>query len=198
VYERDGACRGYAAYRTKGEWTDSGPNGTVRVMELVALDADAHGALWRFLLGIDLMRTVSYDNLPPDDPLPARLRDPRRLRGSVSDGLYVRLLDVPRALTSRSYAAPARAVVEVVDEFGGWAAGRWLLDVSPEGANCVPTTESADVTLGAAELGATHLGDTTLRVLYGAGRVDEHTAGTVAALSRAFAGDRAAWCPEIF
>lgn len=198
LYERDGEPRGYAVFRTKPHFADSRPAGEVQVVELIALDADAHGGLWRYLLGIDLMRSVTWDTAPGDEPLLQRLRDPRIAKVAVKDGLYVRVLDTARALAERSYATPVRAAIEVVDDRGGWAAGRWLLDASTGGATCVATTESADLTLGAEELGALLLGDTTLRSLYGAGRVDEHSPGAVDRTSRAFAWDVAAWCAEIF
>jgi predicted acetyltransferase len=198
VYERDGEPRGYAWYRTKGDWSDGRPNGSVRIKEVVGLDADAHGGLWRFLLGVDLMTSVVSDNLPADDPLFFRLADPRLVKVSVSDGLYVRLLDVPAALTTRAYDRSGSFVVEVVDAFGGWAAGRYALDATPDGATCAATTASADLTLSAAELGAVYLGDTPLRTLYEAGRVDEHTPGAVERASLLLAWPRAAWCPEIF
>jgi predicted acetyltransferase len=198
VYERDGEPRGYAWFRTKGDWTDSRPNGVVRVKEVVALDPDAHGALWRFLAGVDLMTSVSSDNLPADDPVFHRLLDPRAIKVTVSDGLYVRILDVPRALVGRTYDRSASVVFEVVDAFGGWAAGRYALDATPEGAACEETSAAPDLTLSAAGLGAVYLGDTPLRTLYGAGRVDEHTPGAVERASRLFAWPRAAWCPEIF
>jgi predicted acetyltransferase len=198
VYERDGEPRGYAWYRTKGDWADSRPNGAVRLKEAVALDADAHGGVWRFLLGVDLMTSVAADNVPGDDPVFHRLLDPRLVTVSVTDGLYVRLLDVPKALAGRAYDRSGSVVVEVVDPFGGWAAGRYVLDASPDGAACEPTSESADLTLSAADLGAVYLGDTPLRTLHGAGRVDEHAPGAVERASRLFAWPRAAWCPEIF
>lgn len=199
VYEVDGATRGYAMYRMKPEWDASGPRGEVRVKELVALDTDAHAGLWRYLTSIDLMPVTKHDNLPPDDPILDRLANPRALRvNGYGDGLYMRVLDVPRAFEARSYARPGRFVVEVVDEFGGWAAGRWALDTSPDGVSCQATTESADLTLGAVELGAVYLGDTTLRALAAAGRVDEHTADAAEKASDVLAWPVRAWCPEIF
>ena len=198
VYERDGAPYGYAIYRQKGEWGPGGPKGEVRVKELIALDPDAHVGLWRYLTSIDLMRSVTYDNLPSDDPLFDRLADPRAVRVNPSDGLYVRVLDVEAAFAARSYDRPGRVVVEVVDDAGGWAEGRWLLDVSPDGASCTRTTQSPDVSLGAVELGALYLGDTTLRALHAAGRVDEHVADAVEKASPVLAWPVRAWCPEIF
>ena len=52
--------------------------------------------------------------------------------------------------------------------------------------------------LGSTELGAAYLGGTRLEMLARAGRVRELRSGALAAASRAFAGDRAPWCPEIF
>jgi predicted acetyltransferase len=193
----DGRATGYAMYRTKGEWEDGRPRGAVRVKEVVALDTDAHGGLWRFLLGVDLMTSVGYDNLPADDALFTRLPDPRAAKVGVSDGLYVRLLDLPAALSARAYATAGTVTVEVVDG-DGYAGGRWTLDASPDGATCVATTASPDLTLGVRELGAAYLGDTTLLSLYDAGRVDEHTPGAALAASRLLVWHRAAWCPEVF
>jgi predicted acetyltransferase len=198
VYERDGEVRGYAWYRTKGEWTDNRPQGVVRLKELVALDADAHGGLWRFLLGVDLMTSVAAENVPADDPVFHRLPDMRVAKVNVMDGLYVRLLDVPKALTDRGYDRSDDVVLEVVDAFGGWAAGRYALDATPDGATCEATTATADLTLSAADLGAVYLGDTPLRTLHGAGRVDEHTPGSAERASLLLSWPRAAWCPEIF
>lgn len=197
VYEVAGTPRGYASYRTKGEWTDGTPNGQVRVRELVAADADAHGGLWRFLLGIDLMRSVSWDNAPPDDAVFHRLRDTRIVKVTLMDGLHVRVLDVPAALTGRAYATSGTVTFEVTDPWG-YAAGRWTLDASPDGATCEPATASADLTLSAEEVGAVLLGDTTLRALRDAGRVDEHTPGAADRASDLLAWPVAPWCPEIF
>lgn len=197
VYERDGEVRGYAWYRTKGDWTDGRPNGQVRVKELAALDPDAHGAVWRFLLGVDLMRSVAWDNAPGDDAILTRLRDARGVKATITDGLHVRLLDVPRALTTRSYATSGTVTIEVSDPWG-YAGGRWTLDASPDGATCEPASANADLTMSVEELGAVYLGDTTLRSLYEAGRVDEHTPGAAERASALLAWPRAAWCPEIF
>jgi predicted acetyltransferase len=87
--------------------------------------------------------------------------------------------------------------LEVVDALG-FAAGRWTLDASPDGATCEPTTATADLSLSAEELGGVYLGDTTLRSLHQAGRVDEHTPGAVERASLLLAWPRAPWCPEIF
>jgi predicted acetyltransferase len=113
------------------------------------------------------------------------------------DRLWLRPLDVPAALTGRGYRTPGRTVLEVVDP-GGYAAGRFALDAGPDGAECRPSTLSADLTVPAAVLGAAYLGGTRLRTLAGAGLVDEHRPGAVAAADRLLAGDQVPFCPLHF
>jgi len=89
-------------------------------------------------------------------------------------------------------------VLEVADDVCPWNAGRWALRWDGSTATCAPTALPAGLELTAAELGAVYLGGTTLDLLARAGRVRELRQGALAAASRAFRGDRAPWCPEIF
>ena len=116
----------------------------------------------------------------------------------VRDSLWVRLVDLPRALAGRAYLQPFEVVLEVTDEVCPWNAGRWALRWDGTEATCGRTALPAALALGVAELGAAYLGGTTLDVLARAGRVRELRAGALAAASRGFGWDRAPWCPEIF
>ena len=66
------------------------------------------------------------------------------------------------------------------------------------GAVCDRTQDQADLALSSTELGAAYLGGPTLIALAAAGLVSELRPGALAAASRAFAGDRLPWCPEVF
>ncbi|HMA47441.1 MAG TPA: GNAT family N-acetyltransferase [Frankiaceae bacterium] len=192
---------GYVLYRTKPDWGDTGPAGEVRVHELVSATPRAREALWRHVLHLDLMASTEWWNAPPDEPLPHLLADPRRADLRLRDGVFVRLVDVPRALSGRRYAAPVSVTFDLVDATCPWNSSRWHLsaDGDGDGASCVRTDRPADlVALSAAELGAVFLGGPSLAVLAAADRVDEHAPGAVVAASRAFAGDLAPWCPDVF
>ena len=89
-------------------------------------------------------------------------------------------------------------MLEVADDVCPWNAGRWALRWDGTTATCAKTATPAGLELGPAELGAAYLGGTRLEVLARAGRVRELRPGALAAAARAFAGDRAPWCPEIF
>ena len=53
-----------------------------------------------------------------DEPLRWLLADPRRFNvTALYDNLWLRLLDVPRALAARTYGSPGRLALEVTDPF---------------------------------------------------------------------------------
>jgi predicted acetyltransferase len=194
----DGAPAGYALYAVKSAWRQGRPDGEVVVRELVARTPRAHAALWRHLLGLDLTTRVTWELAPPDEPLGLMLDDLTAVRSELGPGLWVRLVDVDRALAERAYAAPVDVVLEVRDEVCPWNAGRRRLAAGADGAVCEPTTAPADLALGVDALGAAYLGGVTLSALAAAGRVEERRPGALAAASRAFRGDAEPWCPEIF
>jgi predicted acetyltransferase len=189
---------GYALYAIREQWQDRRAASEVRVRELVASTPEGAAAIWGLLLGLDLTSRLVYEMAPRDEPLVHMLADGRAVRTAVGDSLWVRLVDLPRALTERAYLQPFEVVLEVGDDVCPWNAGRWALRWDGTAATCARTALPAGLALGAAELGAAHLGGTTLDVLARAGRLRELRPGALAAASRGFAWDRAPWCPEIF
>lgn len=191
---------GYALWRAKGNWSASGPEGEVHVEELVAATPQAHLGLWRFLLSIDLTRTAKLWRGGPGEPLLRLADEPRRLGAVWGDGLYVRVVDLPAALTARRYAAPMDVVIEVTDPLLPGNAGRWRLVGDRAGASCTPATgaEPADLSCDIADLGAAYLGGTSLADLAAAGRVRELRPGSLPAASTAFGWHRPPVGIEVF
>jgi hypothetical protein len=125
VHETPRGITAYALWHTKGEWTPTGPNGEVQVREVIAADPQAYLALWRMLLSIDLTRITTYSFAAVDESLLHLVDHPRRLGGRLNESLRVRLVDVPRALAARRYAAPVDVVLEATDPLLYGNAGRW-------------------------------------------------------------------------
>jgi predicted acetyltransferase len=197
--EPDGAVTGYAAYRVKAGWTDgSEPDGTVTVDDVRALSAPGYASLWRFLLSIDLVRTMRYPMGSHADPLWHLLENPRALHSQVVDGLWVRLVDVDRALRARRYPAPINLVFEVRDRFCPWNDGRFHLTGHPAGSFCEPTDRDPDLIVDVEALGAAYLGGVSLASLQAAERVIEVSPGAVTLASTAFGWPVIPWCPEEF
>jgi predicted acetyltransferase len=197
--EPDGAVTGYASYRVKGSWTEGGePEGTLLVQEVRALNTPAYAALWRFLLSIDLVRTVRYGMSGTDDPVRHLLHDSRALHVMAVDGLWVRLVDVDRALRARRYPTPVNLVFEVRDRFCPWNDGRFHLTGHPAGSFCEPTDRDPDLVVDVEALGSAYLGGVSLGTLQAAGRVVEVSPGAVTQASTAFSWPVTPWCPEEF
>jgi predicted acetyltransferase len=199
----DGAgVRGYALYAARDRWDEATglPDGQLTVRELVAADPAAGAALWRNLLDRDLVSSVIAELRPADDPLLHQLLDQRRARERLADGLWVRVIDLPAALSGRAYSGPVDVVLEVSDALLPGNAGRWRLRAAgPDGeAVCERTDQGADLALDVRELGAAYLGGTRLGTLGQAGLVRELRPGALLALSAAMTWDPAPWCPQIF
>jgi predicted acetyltransferase len=204
--EDDSGPRAYAVYTSTECWDeDAGlPRGVLEVSEALATDPAATAALWDNLLSRDLVSEFHARMRPVDDPLLYLLADPRRVRSVVSDGLWVRLVDVGRALAQRHYASPVDVVIEVADEVCPQNAGRWRLaaeaSAAPAGfrATCERTTAPADMVLPVWAVGAAYLGGTGLKAMANAGLITEATPGSLAALSTAMSWEPAPWCPMTF
>lgn len=178
---------GYALYRHERSEAGLG----VDVLELRAVTTEAHAALWRVLLGLDLVRTVEA-TLGTDDPLPYLLTDPRLVRTTGRwDGLWLRVMDVPAALSAREYSADLSLVLQVHDPFGA-AGGTFALRVRDGVAACEPAAGAPDVELGIDVLGSMYLGAHPARAFAAANRLRAKDSGHVHALDAAFAADRAA------
>jgi predicted acetyltransferase len=116
----------------------------------------------------------------------------------VRDGMWARVVDVGRALASRTYATPVDVVVEVRDDFCPWNAGRWHLTGDAGGATCARVGSAADLVLDARDLAAHHLGRPSLRALGVAGLVEERTRGALGVVSQAFRHDPVPWSDTAF
>ncbi|AZM61482.1 GNAT family N-acetyltransferase [Streptomyces sp. WAC 01438] len=195
-----GEIEGMAAYTADDHWGDAKqPLNTARVKWLTAVTPAAERALWHYLCSVDWVVKVKSGWRAPDDLLPHLLPDPRAAAVTTqADWLWVRILDVVRALEARTYEAAGSLVLEVSDG-GGLTGGRYRLETSADGSgSCVPTTESADLALDVAELAALWLGDESAVRLAALGRVREERAGAARQADALLRTSRRPWCPDIF
>ncbi|TQM80621.1 putative acetyltransferase [Saccharothrix saharensis] len=189
--------QGYAVYRIKHDWRERGPRNELHVREIAARTDEAYAALYRYLLDVDLVGEVkSYT--ASDDPVVHLLDDVRLALRGRSDALWVRVVDVDRALTQRRYNSDVDAVLEVSDGFCPWNAGRWRFTVKDGTATVHRVDDAPDLVLDVQALGAAYLGGTRLAMLARAQRVSEVTEGALNAVSHALLGDREPHCPEVF
>ena len=194
IYERDGVDEGFISYRVSDV---AGPPSVreLGIKRLLAATPEAHEALWRFAFGIDLVDRIRARNQGTGDALPWMLRDQRRLERRVYDMIWLRLVDVPAALEARTYAIPARLVIEVADPFCDWNEGTYVLESDASGdATCTRADEPPHLSLAASDLAAIYLGGTSPTTLARAGRIAEHLPRAVAKAEAMFRTDADPWC----
>jgi predicted acetyltransferase len=189
--DADGVPDGYAAYSI-------GEGQTLTVDETIATDDAVFTALTRFVLGHDLVSKVVFKHVPPQHPLRRQLADFRAGEvGGDTDWLWVRLLDVPRALTARGWFTDGEIVLAVDDPFLD-DHGRYLLTVRDGKADCVPTGREPDLSLDVCDLGSVYLGGTAPSTLVRAGHIRAHRPGAAALADALFRTDRSPHCLHWF
>jgi predicted acetyltransferase len=169
VHELDGQVDAYAQYRLHEDWDASGPHNRLRVHEWLADGSEATRQIWAYLLGVDLVGTIIGRFEPLDHPLLLLLADPRALRLTAHDALWLRIVDVAAALEERGYATADRLVLEIDDRFMADVAGRWVLDTTGDRARVERTDEPADLRLASADLASAYLGAISFHELAEAG-----------------------------
>jgi predicted acetyltransferase len=194
VLELAGGPAAYAIYRTHFSFGGGSATSRLVVREALGATPQATAAIWRFLLDVDWMATVEVSLAPPDHPLLLLLASPRRAQYRMGDGLWMRLVDLPAALSGRAYGDGEPLVLEVRDAVCDWNDGRWRLD----DGTCERTDEEPDLSLDVSALGFAYLGAVSFAQLREALRVEERRAGAVARADALFAWRPLPWCLEIF
>lgn len=194
-----GDVDGYVRYRAEEKWEQRQPRGVIRVDDLHALTDEAYQALWRYLADIDFASMVVAESRSPAERLPWLLTNARAAAVSdLGDGMWVRLVDVRRALETRTYESTGSLVLEVVDREVPGRPTRLLLDGGPEGATCQATGRSPDLTVALSALGAAYLGGVRLSDAVLATGADEHRPGALAEADRLLRTSDEPWCSTFF
>jgi len=190
VHSGPGGLDGYAVYSVHR--TPPAPT-VLRIIDMHTSGSEAFGALWRHLLGVDLVDEIEALTRPVDEPTELLFTDPRGCRTTaVSDEQWLRLVDVPAALAARTYAGGA-VVIEVADPLLRHNCGTYR--VAAGGAR--RTGEPAQLRLGVDALADIYLGTWRPSALAQAGLVDVRDPVALAAADQLFAGPVAPWCGTI-
>jgi predicted acetyltransferase len=125
-----GEPRGFMLLRNRDEEDalEPGPNQFLTVNDFTALDVDAYRGMWEFLASHDLVREVTMERVPEDDPAALMLLEPRTLHRRTGDAMWLRVADAELALGQRPYGAAGTLTLRVVDEICDWNAGTYHIE----------------------------------------------------------------------
>ncbi len=184
-YQKDGINDGYLRYTIDDT--------ELNIIELMASSHDAYSSLWRLCLDMDLVDIIKAEHRPVDEELKWMLADPRRLVEHSCDRYWVRLVDVKKALSQRSYSIDGSLILEVKDSFLPW--NQEVVELRSESgeSSCATSNRNPDIVLSAGDLGAVYLGGINFSTLLAAGRIEEVTKGSVTKANLMFSTTRNPW-----
>lgn len=184
-YQKNGEANGYLRYTINDT--------ELNIIELIASSHEAYSSLWRLCLDMDLVDIIKAEHRPADEELKWMLADPRRLVEHSSDRYWVRLVDVKKALSQRSYSVDGSLTLEVKDSFLPW--NQEVVELRSESgeSSCATSNKTPDIVLSAGDLGAVYLGGINFSTLLAAGRIEEITKGSVSKANLMFSTKRKPW-----
>lgn len=185
---------GFAVYQAMRSG-DSGARVTLMVRDFQAATPEAVTGLWRFLLGVDLVEEVCARRRPTDELIEGMLVDWRACRThSLNDDLWLRLVDVPKALDARAYGDGDPLVMEITDELMPTNSGSFR--ISPDGVQ--RTSEQAQLSLNTEGLAMAYLGGTSFTTLAGIGFLRATDDKALSNADRLFGTGSAPFCGTTF
>lgn len=179
--EENGFVR-YHPINTDGWFTSD--RRTVVVDDLFAPTEQAYVGLLRFLLDLDLVDRLIFTLAPVDSPLPWLLRNRRAAQVTgLRDETWLRVVDVARALSERSYSGSQTLTLRIEDPLLSHNTATYAISADGVQITSVPAQLHADI----AALGAALLGGTSWRDLTLAGLVQASDPYALAAADELFA-----------
>ncbi len=175
-------------------------NRSLDVQDLHAADVAATAALWRFLLGVDLVESVQARLRPLDEPLELLLADPRACAVTGNeDETWLRLVDVPVALAARGYGAAEPVLLAVHDGFLEANSGVYrIADGSAERVGPLGGPMRPELECTVAGLAMAYLGDRRPSELVASGWWSAPEPAAVPPARAAFATAGTPWCGTYF
>ena len=198
-YDANANANGYIAYTLRHSKVAHGsrPQG-IEIRDFVWNSPDAYRSLWEWLRRHDLVGRIRYGSAPMDDPAPLLFTEPRLLHTTDREGLWMRVVDVPAALSSRAYIYEDEITIGLPeDSLTPWNKGNWQLHTTSEKAEAHPTKKSPDISLSINSLALLYTGYlsasrlASLGLLSGAPRALEKA-------DRLFTTHHAPHCPDHF
>jgi predicted acetyltransferase len=197
VHEGDDGIDGIVGWRATRQGGLNPPGGRAAVWGLFSANDAADRDLWAYVSGIDLIDEIALPHRPVDEPARWLLADGRSLLlEDRNDYLWLRILDVPAALTARRYAIAGELVLDVCDDAPATeidVSGRYALRAGDDTVECETTDRPADLELTQRALASIYLGGVRPAELVSSEAITERTPGALERTRLMFSTPQPPW-----
>jgi len=190
---------GYVIYSVERDTQPGNPGAQlVNITDLVWLSTSAYRAIWQYFTNMDLAKDIMWGRVPPDDPLPHLMLEPRNLNVTSGDGLLGRIVDVDRALPLRPYSDEGRLTFEVIDDFCPWNQGKWEANITTDGTEIRRTDKTPQLIMPVSTLAMIFFGQLTASEAARMGRLDVSDSKALPLWNRVMRTDYRPFCADMF
>ncbi len=173
IYEEDGKPLGYVIYTVEPsrEWR-GGLYRDLFIRELNWLSAPSYQAIWEYFSRMDLVYSVSWRQVPVDDPLPHLLIEPRMLNATSYGAMMARIVDIKLALEKRVFGTEGKLTFEIIDRLCPWNNGRWKMETSTGGCSISRSDEDPQLVMPVSTMAMLYFGQLRASEASRMGRLD--------------------------
>jgi predicted acetyltransferase len=200
IYYEDGVPLGYLVYSVTRDVRSGAMMGQLlNVAEMAWLAPEAYHAIWTYLSRFDLISQITVGKVPPDDPLPHLLLEPKRLTvGVPSSGMAARIVDVEKALPLRPYGEKGTLTFEIIDDLCDWNRGTWRLEATAAGSEVTRGAAAPELTMPVSTLAMLVFGRITATEAARMGRLEVHEPTALPRWDAVMRTERAPYCQDFF
>ena len=190
---------GYMTYTTREyDRSDPGPNQRFGIRDMIYFNMDAYRGLLEFVLSHDLVGRATM-GVPLDDPAWSLVLEPRNLQPRLSDGIWLRVVDVAKLTAQRNYAMPIETVFKIGEDAEcPWNVGSYVLRADNAGAEVERTETPHEFQISINGLASLLCGSQSLSQLVRSGRAAVEKESRLPSLDAAFATKYQPFCMDDF
>lgn len=199
IYTEADKPAGYVIYTVGQDARSPGTMGhLVNITDLAWLTTSAYRAIWQYFANMDLANDIVWGRVPPDDPLPHLMLEPRSLNVTSGDGILGRIVDVERALPLRKYSDKGNLTFEIVDDFCTWNQGKWEVDITKGGTEVRRSNKTPQLTMPVSTLAMLFFGQISASEAARMGRLDLGNSKALPLWDEVMRTDYRPFCADLF
>ena len=191
---------GYAIYNFNKESgvAHEDDEGSLIVEEIISIDRESNNALWHYIFGVELVEEISFNRRGTNDPLYYMLKNPRKLKRNIIDGLWARIIDPIKMLESRTYQESEKITINISGQNQDDIEGTYTIETDGKNTEVKKTNNNPDISMRPSELSSIYFGSVRPSEFYQAGLFDIKNHDILRKINKMFSVEQSPWCNTDF